>query len=374
MVSLKDDDGNYIGLAPANPPVCYTTEPYDTGLKRNDGRPRIVQRWIPDPETWEQGKLAWQMRTERASYREIENETNLFQDKRYPGTYYYRFFRNNIYLGHYQFKEKLFINFVPALITPDQWEMVQEYNYSRPQRGKIWPTGKKHPKAGQTTYLLSGLCRCGYCASKIHGVKINQYRYYACSSRVTHQPCQAKYKYIRREKIEGLIIETTLTNILTPEFITDLTKQVNLILTTDTTAQQLTHLDRQIKEINQKIQNLTDQIEIYPSENLIERIRQREVELKQKITEKKKLETRPKLEVTEEQLEKHLYNYREKLKTGNFRAQQKILSTVIDHIDLKENQAIIHYGFPMLSYIKAFSVYSHCVKFLSTNTKITIHY
>ena len=71
IVSMKDENGNYIGLMPGRPPTFFKGESFDTGLKRNNGQPRIVQRWVPDPETWERGKVVWEMRAERASYIKI---------------------------------------------------------------------------------------------------------------------------------------------------------------------------------------------------------------------------------------------------------------------------------------------------------------
>jgi len=71
IVGLKDENGNYLRVAPGRPPTLFRGERYDTGLKRNNGKPRIGQRWVLDPETWEKGKLAWLMRAERASYKDI---------------------------------------------------------------------------------------------------------------------------------------------------------------------------------------------------------------------------------------------------------------------------------------------------------------
>ncbi len=44
---------------------------------KRDGTPRIVQRWVPDPETWGLCRQAWEMRVNGASYRQIHEATRL---------------------------------------------------------------------------------------------------------------------------------------------------------------------------------------------------------------------------------------------------------------------------------------------------------
>ena len=61
------------------------------GVKR-DGTPRIVQRWVPDPETWDLCRQAWELRVNGASYREIHEKTHIMGGI----SSYATFFRNRI--------------------------------------------------------------------------------------------------------------------------------------------------------------------------------------------------------------------------------------------------------------------------------------
>ena len=69
-------------------------EPYPLGVKR-DGTPRIVQRWMPDPETWDLRRQAWKLRVNGTSHREIHERTGILGS---IGSYA-TFFRNRIHTG-----------------------------------------------------------------------------------------------------------------------------------------------------------------------------------------------------------------------------------------------------------------------------------
>jgi hypothetical protein len=87
-------DGKYLGLCPGKLPTGFKGELYTLGVNR-DGTPRIVQRCVPDPETWDVCRQAWELRVNGASYREIHERTGILGS---IGSYA-TFFRNRIYTG-----------------------------------------------------------------------------------------------------------------------------------------------------------------------------------------------------------------------------------------------------------------------------------
>lgn len=82
---------------------------------KSGGEPRIVQRLIPDPESWGRCRLAWQMRHDGASIRDIMDATHLF--KNVSG--YESFFQNLIYTGTLEYGGKRLANFMPALVPTE---------------------------------------------------------------------------------------------------------------------------------------------------------------------------------------------------------------------------------------------------------------
>ena len=87
------------GAVPGTPPRGLKRQPITIGTHR-DGKPHIVHKWIPDPEYWQRCRLAWEMRSAGATYKEIHQATRLYGSKNSYAT----FFRNRIYLGELIFE------------------------------------------------------------------------------------------------------------------------------------------------------------------------------------------------------------------------------------------------------------------------------
>ena len=121
-------------------------------------------------------------------------------------------FRNEIYIGVYQYKGYRKENGVPAIIDPELFDRVQarlKKTASAPGRGKA-----------KVDYLLSGKLFCGHCGEQMNGdtgtnAQGVSYNYYACYGHKQHH-CQKKS--IRKELIEDIVARDALS-LLTPEVI-----------------------------------------------------------------------------------------------------------------------------------------------------------
>jgi hypothetical protein len=96
-----------MGLCPGKPPAGFKGEPYTLG---------VVQRWVPDPETWDFCRQARELRVNGASYREIHERTGILGSIGSHAT----FFRNRIYTGTLVQSGEEYEEFVSRLI-PDEW-------------------------------------------------------------------------------------------------------------------------------------------------------------------------------------------------------------------------------------------------------------
>jgi hypothetical protein len=59
LVGTQGPDGQYLGLCQGKLLTGFKGEPCTRRVKR-DGTPRTVQRWVPDPETWDLCRQAWE--------------------------------------------------------------------------------------------------------------------------------------------------------------------------------------------------------------------------------------------------------------------------------------------------------------------------
>ncbi|NJL56040.1 recombinase family protein [bacterium] len=154
-----ESTGAYLGIRPGGVPTGFKGERIQIGVYerkkgRTSGEPRIVQRLVPDPETWDRCYLAWQMRHEGAGYAEIHKATRLFKN----ANGYDTFFSNLIYTGDIIYGGKLYENFVPALI-PREWfeaEQKRQAENAKKHNGKQMDSNLE-PRRRGAGYLLSGL-------------------------------------------------------------------------------------------------------------------------------------------------------------------------------------------------------------------------
>ena len=356
LVEMKDGDGRYLALVPGKPPTCFKGVPYDTGLKRNNGQVRIVQRWIPDPDTWERGQLAWQMRADRASYDEIERATRLFPNPINPGSAYKFFFSNEIYIGRFHYGGQVYEDYVPALTTLDTWNRVQELTFKRPRKGQPFPAGKTHPKAGRSErYLLSGLCTCIYCQSAMHGSRNARsdrtrfWHYYLCAKKKS-SPAECAAKQTSARKLEESVIHEINANILTIDFVGGLVEQVNALLNdTASTRAAIDEAQGRLRELARAIKNLVDMAELHPSPDLVERFRQREIERE---TEKLKLERlqqrlRQSVIIDEEIIVAVLGDMKRTLGGGEIKVRQRLLQQMVKKIEVGHDYGRLHCRFPI---------------------------
>jgi DNA invertase Pin-like site-specific DNA recombinase len=206
------------GGVPGTPPRGFKREPIHIGAHR-DGKPHIVHKWVPDPETWDRCKLAWQMRADGASYTEIRKATgNLYT----ANSGFKHFFSNPIYKGTLIYGDQHIENYAPPMVAEETWALVQRINDARSIRNT--PAGIEnphHPRRARSSYILSGLVRCAQCgslmngATHVHNKKNHTNYYYECNQAKRKRGCTARK--IPRHTLENAVLGLLLEYLSQPE-------------------------------------------------------------------------------------------------------------------------------------------------------------
>lgn len=351
LVSTRDPaTGEYLGLLPGKPPTGFKGEPYTLGLKR-DGTPRVVQRLVPDPATWDRCRRAWEMRATGASYKEVHEATHLL------GTLgsYATFFRNRIYTGTLEYGGRTYVDFVPALITEELYDAVQALRKPR-YVNNSWRE--------RTDYILSEFLFCGHDGGALSGNTIParkdagdgypraRYRRYTCTRWKNRRgPCSLRH--VPADAIEAAVFEALHDQVLRPDHLLQILEESR----PDDQVRQ--EIQREIDdvlakkaELAESIRRLVDSFERTGfSPHLAARLAEREAELTRRDIELAALQRR--LEQAEYTipfavLEDFCYNARALLDSGEPDDLRALLRTILVRVEVfDDHTGRLVYTFPL---------------------------
>ncbi len=262
------------------PPKGFRREQLLIGQHRGGGK-RYASKWIPDPDLWDICKLAWQMRIEGKSYREINSVCKLFKDT----NSYVTFFKNKIYYGDIVYGGKTYKNYVEPMIDFESWQRVQTM-YSPRNNPKI---KEQHPRRANSSFLLSGLVYCSRCGSILNGNVVKHrangevYGYYFCSKAENRDDCDALR--ISKESLESAVFEKVQEYVLDPRLVYERQRAylAEKMSSSDEKQILIRELRKRITEQKTKMGNLLAALELSDPQDmpsLTKRIRERDSELR----------------------------------------------------------------------------------------------
>ena len=122
--------------------------------------------------------------------------------------------KNKRYIGVYTYDDIMIEDGIPAIISKDVFQLAQQEMERRRTR--------KRPKSPKAEYLLSGKAFCGHCQKPLTGVSGtgktgNKWYYYYCPDSRAKKGCHKKP--VRREWLEELVVQKTVTAVLQPDVI-----------------------------------------------------------------------------------------------------------------------------------------------------------
>lgn len=214
----------------------------------------------------------------------IADICNVFNDKGYRTvnnnkfnkSSFVKMFKNEKYIGIYQFHDYRAENAIPRIISQELWDRVQARLANRKRSGTY---------KAKYTYLLSGKLYCGHCGHRMHA-NCNQqgYLYYKCFGK-SNMSADCTKRNMRKDYIEKVVLEDALSFLTDEniEMIADAAVRANekeLESTTD-----IPVLKNQLKETTTSLNNILKAIETGQSPELLVN---RMMELER---EKRRLET-----------------------------------------------------------------------------------
>ena len=247
------------GALGGTPPRGFKRDEKNIGVRR-DGRPHVVNRWVPDPDQWERCRRAWELRARGVSYRAINDELHLFGSL----NSYTTFFINRLYLGELVFGEEVIHNYCEPLIDQVTWDQVQEVN-QHVHAIQTNADNPDHPRRKNSSFLLSGLAYCAQCGAILNGETVAfrktagyRYEYYACSGQNRGTGCQARK--IPKPILEKAVLETLADFVLQPD--TTARRQKDIIQAQqeyfEKLAQERSDINRKLGSLQRRIENLMD--------------------------------------------------------------------------------------------------------------------
>lgn len=223
---------------------------------------------------------------------------------------------------------------IPAIIDKDTWKKVQD----KMKENKKAPASNK----AKVDYLLSGKIYCGECESAMCGTRkgannLNPYYYYECSGKKRIRICNKKN--IRKDFIENIVIEKTFDMLKDNDFLISIAKITYEVLQ-NKKEDNTPFIEKEIKSINKKIENLYVAIEDGMTEGIMDRIKNWE-------TLKNNLEIdlqNEKLSLCNNITEEHIYDYLLQFCGGDIddiEYKKRVIKILLNSVYIFDNEIII---------------------------------
>jgi len=379
LVSMRDDDpeflrynpgwkstGAYLGLRPGALPKGFKAQEVQIGVYkrkkgRNVGEARIVQRMVPDPETWDRCRLAWEMRHNGSSHTEIHRATRLFKNVNGYDT----FFSNPIYIGEFHFGGKVYENFVEPMISREWFEQEQREREERQKKQQgLKMMAALEPRRVGSDYLLSGLVYCGFVDGEEHPMHIESipgkpgkrgtYTFFICATKKNSRNTACQAGRVSLKALDQSVTECLLSHILTVENLRPLARNIaeSLQQRSDDAGTRIEAIEDKLAEVQKSLQNILDALEnMGYAKHLQQRYDERKREEEELLTELHTLQAlrvTPEIiqEISDHELAGWIEHMRAALEGEDRSAARRIIQQFVAKIVIKEGTGTIFYSFP----------------------------
>ncbi len=143
-----------------------------------------------------------------------ENQVTTCKNKPFTKTSVSAMLQVRKYMGEYRYRDVVFEDGIPAIITKEMFKMAQE----RLEKNRYAPATMK----ADIAYLLTTKLICGHCGAFMVGESgtgrdNKKYHYYKCVSAKKKQGCPKRT--VRKEFIENLVVDSVVRNLFNTDTI-----------------------------------------------------------------------------------------------------------------------------------------------------------
>lgn len=253
---------------------------------------------------------------------------------------------------------------VPAIISMELWDRVQAMR-------KINPKGKSRCKH---FYLLSGLIYCGECGCKMHGNPHDSgnggpiYITYRCNRKDNNHACYCKE--VRRDYVEGFVIEELFRHFFNDNSIPLITRQLNEKLKNDsqTKSEEYLQYESTLKLLEKSRANLVDAIKQTGfNKSIGTELKNTDDQIEKCKSFIKKCEDQSKNVsiITEEQISENLDKLKEFAKTSHREEVRAMIQNYVERVTVYNDRVEVTYKVAFLS--SGDSLTYHCDSSISRN-------
>ena len=256
-----------------------------------------------------------------------------------------RIIRNKRYTGKYIYS----LNGEEICIDGGMPRIIDDELFNRAQEIREEKKTKTNAGGIYAKNSFSGKIKCGYCGNTVALTStrkydgIGHYHYYRCSGK-----CKGK-SYVVKQKVDKVVFDFLHNELFTEENIKAISDKAEQLQNKNPTT---TLLNKQLKEIDKKIGNITKAIENGSfSQTLMDRLQALE---KEKEDIKIKIATAPKKKI---RTSKEIYNYLMQYVNGDYQDeyfQQKLIQTFIARLDLQKDSVLVTFKINDFSFSQSF--------------------
>jgi DNA invertase Pin-like site-specific DNA recombinase len=249
-------------------------------------------------------------------------------------------------------------NSLPSLRMESAWPVVvDETTFTQAQAILIARAPMvTHPREIDSPYLLSGIMRCGRCGAAMVGHRGGcRYRYYMCGNarRKGREVCPSPI--LRKDRVEGFVIDRIKGYILTEENLEELVKLTNeeLVQTCAEEKEKLKLLEAEIAEVDGRLGKLYDALETgeFKGGLLAPRIQalfQKKEELQQAKAEAEEVLRYKAVDIADPQVvREYVDDLRDLLDRSSIVEQRSFLKSFVEKIEVGDSEVRVYYTIPM---------------------------
>ena len=237
-----------------------------------------------------------------------------------------------------------------ALVSRETFEAVQQG--MRKRAPKV-----QRPGVVGSTYLLSGLLKCGVCGRTYIGQKAKggRFAYYICGTLYREGAGTCEARYLNAPRVEDYIVEKIRERILTEETIVELVTLVaeeidamagELAGRVQVIEGELVDVRRRLERLYEALENSDLTLEVLSPR--IFSLRHREEQLEAALDEAvRQLEQRRVDLPTTEEIKVYVADFRELPQDGTFPERKALVRNFVESIEVTKNEATLTYTIPM---------------------------